>query len=118
MTTAKQNVVQYYVVNEELGMSAGKIAAQAAHAATMMMVHYLLNDEQYREAFETWFSQGQTKIVLRGREEDLQRLGREGFVSIRDAGHTEIPAGSLTVVVLPPMEKEAARQYVGSLKLY
>ncbi|WP_134683046.1 aminoacyl-tRNA hydrolase [Brevibacillus migulae] len=118
MTTAKQNIVQYYVVNEQLGMSPGKIAAQAAHAATMMMVHYLLNDTKHREAFEAWFAQGQTKIVLRAPEEVLQKLGEEGFVSIRDAGHTEIPAGSLTVVVLPPMEKEAARRYVGGLKLY
>ncbi len=118
MKTKEPNIVQYYVVNEQLGMSAGKIAAQAAHAATMMMVHYLMNETRYRETFQTWFSRGQTKIVLRGTEEILQKLVNEGFVSIRDAGHTEVAAGSLTVVVLPPMEKEEARQFVGGLNLY
>lgn len=34
-------IVQYFVVNTELGMSSGKTAAQVAHAATVTTVRCL-----------------------------------------------------------------------------
>jgi peptidyl-tRNA hydrolase len=98
-------------------MSSGKIAAQAAHAATMMTLHCLLNDPGSHETFQAWLTRGQKKIVLRGKEAELNRLVDAGHLSIRDAGHTEVAAGSLTVVVLPPMPKAEAQQLVGTLKL-
>ncbi|WP_281884400.1 aminoacyl-tRNA hydrolase [Paenibacillus sp. YYML68] len=109
--------VQYYVVNDELEMSAGKIAAQVAHAATTMTLHVLLNEKANHDAFQAWLQSGQKKIVLKGTEQELLRLSGEGYLSIRDAGHTEVPSGSLTVVVLPPMEKSEARALTSSFSL-
>ncbi|SDC65357.1 peptidyl-tRNA hydrolase [Paenibacillus sp. UNCCL117] len=117
MTAPTRDIVQYYIVNTELGMSPGKIAAQVAHAATTMTLHCLLNDKSSHAVFQAWLNAGQKKIVLQGTEADLLRLSGEGYLSIRDAGHTEIPSGSLTVVVLPPADKEELRQVVGSFKL-
>ncbi|MFC0214101.1 aminoacyl-tRNA hydrolase [Paenibacillus chartarius] len=111
------DMVQYYVVNEELPMSKGKIAAQVAHAATTLTLHILLDPEGDHRAFQQWLESGQKKIVLRAAEADLLRLVESGYLSIRDAGHTEIAAGSLTVVVLPPMEKSAAQKVVSGFKL-
>ncbi|MEK8129236.1 aminoacyl-tRNA hydrolase [Paenibacillus filicis] len=117
MTAPTRDIVQYYVVNSELGMSPGKIAAQVAHAATTMTLHCLLNDKSSHATFQAWLNAGQKKIVLRGTEAELLRLSESGYLSIRDAGHTEIPSGSLTVVVLPPADKEEIRSVVGGFKL-
>lgn len=117
MKQTDQEIVQYYVVNGQLAMSPGKMAAQVAHAATTMTLHYLLNDNTYHEVFQAWLNRGQKKVVLQGTEDHLQRLVNEGFLSIRDAGLTEAPAGSLTVVVLPPMNKEDAGERVAGLTL-
>ncbi|WP_159881661.1 aminoacyl-tRNA hydrolase [Paenibacillus puerhi] len=118
MTAPTRDIVQYFIVNSELGMSSGKMAAQVAHAATTMTLHCLLNDKSSHATFQAWLNAGQKKIVLRGTEADLLRLSKvEGYLAIRDAGHTEIPSGSLTVVVLPPADKEEVRSVVGGFKL-
>lgn len=56
------------------------------------------------------------KIVLVGKEEDLLALEARGAVTIRDAGYTEIPSGSLTVAALPPMPRSEAKPLIGHLK--
>jgi PTH2 family peptidyl-tRNA hydrolase len=117
MNTASLEIVQYYVVNEALPMSKGKIAAQVAHAATTMTLHCLLNNTGRQETFQAWLEKGQKKIVLKGSEEQLLQLTTQGYLAIRDAGHTEIPAGSLTVVVLPPMDKQEAQKAVRGFNL-
>ncbi|EDL64254.1 aminoacyl-tRNA hydrolase [Bacillus sp. SG-1] len=114
-------VVQYFIVNKELNMSAGKIAAQTAHAATISTID-LLSDRSsfanFREDFIEWYQAGMTKIVLRGKQKDLEKLAEQGFYSIRDSGRTEIASGSLTVVALPPMPKSQAKEKVGHLSLF
>lgn len=117
MSDSNKEYVQYFVVNEDLEMSPGKLAAQVAHAATTSTLHILLKDRQRQADFQAWLEQGQKKVVLRAGEAETKQLAEQGYLSIRDAGHTEIPAGSLTVVVLPPMVKDAAREFVGDFKL-
>lgn len=94
-------------------MTPGKAAAQVAHAATQSALIY-----QTRDQFLDWLRSGQTKIVLKGSQEQLEELVDEGFVAIRDAGKTELEAGSLTVVCLPPMAKQSAQPYTHPFKLY
>ncbi|MDL4840712.1 aminoacyl-tRNA hydrolase [Aquibacillus rhizosphaerae] len=106
-------IVQYFVVNNDLEMSAGKVAAQVAHAATQAVFVY------HKEAdFKTWLETGQTKIILKAEQRKLEELKEIGFVSIQDAGKTEIEAGSLTVICLPPMNKVDAQKYTASFGLY
>ncbi|WP_245308328.1 aminoacyl-tRNA hydrolase [Halalkalibacter urbisdiaboli] len=105
--------VQYYIVNEDLQMSAGKVAAQVAHAATQAVLFYHKN-----AGFHDWLQTGQTKIVLKAKQKELEALLEHDFVSIRDAGKTEIAAGSLTVVCLPPMKKEDAKSLTSTFRLY
>ncbi|WP_186578887.1 aminoacyl-tRNA hydrolase [Aquibacillus kalidii] len=106
-------VVQYYVVNQDLTMSAGKVAAQVAHAATQAVLVYHQN-----QLFREWLETGQTKIILKASENTLNMLIKEGFVYIKDAGRTEIASGSLTVVALPPLNKDEAKKYTQHLSLY
>lgn len=105
-------LVQYYVVNSELSMSKGKVAAQVAHVATGIALKYKEDSN-----FKKWYENGQTKVILRGKEKDLLKLIDSGFEHIRDNGHTEIPEGSLTVVGLPPMPKKEAKKYIKRLQV-
>jgi PTH2 family peptidyl-tRNA hydrolase len=67
MKMSDPDMVQYYIVNEELTMSAGKIAAQVAHAATTLTLHTIFNEKEKgnQESFQAWLNTGQKKIVLR-----------------------------------------------------
>ena len=110
-------IVQYFVVNKDLGMSTGKTSAQVAHVATMIAVHFAMIDTDNKD-FWYWYNiDNQKKIILQGKQKDLDRLS-EHFFSIRDNGLTEIPKNSLTVIGLPPMKKSEAKQYIKRLQLY
>lgn len=113
-------IVQYFVVNKELNMSPGKIAAQVAHVATIStseIMNPMSKNVIYGVWFYPWLNGNQKKIILKGKQKDLEKLIGEGFFYIKDNGLTEIPPGSLTVVGLPPMLKTDAQQYVKRLQL-
>ncbi len=116
------DIVQYYVVNEELSMSPGKLAAQIAHAATWMALDLASpvssKFPEYHDYFKQWFREGMKKIVLRGKQSELEALIQHDFYHIQDSGLTEVPRGALTVVGLPPMPKDQALEYVQRLSLY
>ena len=111
--------VQYYVVNKELGMSVGKVAAQVAHAASGSVLRILQKqDKKELEYLNRWANDGFfKKIVLKASQKELEKLEEKGFLAIHDAGLTEIPENSLTVVALNPMPKSEAQAYVKRLQL-
>jgi len=78
------DVTYYYVINDDLKMSKGKIAAQVSHVAMML-------GEQYKEVGRA--------VVLKAPEAVLQKLKTiKGFYYVEDAGFTQCPPGSLTCV--------------------
>ena len=94
----EDELVQYYIVNSELNMSPGKIAAQVAHVAIIVAMTEN-NPACKHNLFKEWYQNyDQKKIVLRGKQKDLERLVNDGFYYIRDLGFTEVPEGSLTCV--------------------
>ena len=115
----EDSLVQYYVVNSELNMSKGKISAQVAHVATIIAFENLYNCKNANEhtKFMEWYKNDQKKIVLRGKQKDLEKLVEQGFYFIRDNGLTEIANGSLTCVSLGVMWKSEARKYIKRLQL-
>ena len=77
------------------------------------------------EVLTQWLQQGGRKICLQ--TDSLEVLGdlqqkatkrRIQSLEIRDAGLTEIPAGSLTVVVLGPGSKSKIEKITSQLQLY
>lgn len=60
----KYELIQYFVVNKELNMSPGKIAAQVAHVATII-TEYCLNPENTHDKnvqyYLRWFNWDQKK---------------------------------------------------------
>ena len=99
----KYTVANYFFVNTDLKMNKGKIAAQVSHVTRKMMTE-LIESNYYKEyAYQVWNQSGNTTVVLKATQEELLQLKShpKAFHTI-DAGRTQIPAGSLTVVGFRP----------------
>jgi peptidyl-tRNA hydrolase len=106
-------IVQYFIINKEIKLSKGKLAAQVGHVAVRVAL-----DKQNDEMFKDWMTtHDEKKIVLEGKEKDLLKLIDQGFYFVRDNGLNEVPAGTLTCVGLPPMYKEDAKKYIKRLQV-
>lgn len=109
------------VARKDLDLSKGKLAAQVGHAA----VGCTLKAQRHaRDSLEAWLEEGQMKAVLKvPGEKDLYPLKlaaeRAGLCTelIKDAGHTEIPAGTVTVLAIGPGEEAAIDRVTGHLPL-
>jgi peptidyl-tRNA hydrolase, PTH2 family len=120
MEMDKRDLVQYFIVNQDLKMSTGKTAAQVAHAATLSTITLMSSQSSFHERhddFVEWIQNGMKKVILKGKQAELEKLEQRGFFSIRDSGLTEVKSGSLTVIALPPMVKSEAKEMVGHLTL-
>lgn len=109
------------VVNQGLKMGKGKIAAQVGHGAVMATMKAGVEKSMN---LEQWFSSGQKKVCLKGRDaEHLLALEKQAKAAgilttlVHDAGHTQIPSGSLTVLALGPETETALAEITGELKL-
>lgn len=92
----------YIFVNTDLGMDKGKIAAQVGHGVQLMMEAILVHGA-FKANYGEWKRSNIAKIVLKATGEQIKQLAaRDDAVHVIDAGLTQIPAGSMTVVVLPP----------------
>ena len=106
-TSAGEIYKMVFVVNADLGMGIGKTAAQVAHAALGMQQILLAAEARFGEQMIAWIEMGETKIVLRGEssgelvqlEAAATRAGLPAFL-VQDAGKTQVPAGSTTVLAL------------------
>ena len=110
-----------FVVNHELKMGKGKIAAQVAHAAVKAT---LACGERDPALLDAWFKTGQKKICVKGDSaQHLEQLSidakKNGLLAnkIHDAGHTQIPAGSFSVLAIGPCRDEDIETVTGDLKL-
>ena len=114
-----------FLVRIDLKMGAGKIAAQVAHAAIGLYDEIMNgNDEYYIEAINYWSTFGAKKIVLKCENYDIMKQvavqakqSKIPFILISDAGHTQIPAGSVTVLGIGPDTSEKINKLTGQFKL-
>ncbi|XP_059612727.1 uncharacterized protein LOC132259192 [Phlebotomus argentipes] len=110
------------IVRTDLKLSKGKTASQCAHAAVMCYEHSLSSG---RESFlRAWKLDGQPKVVLRIRStHDMEKLYSEArsqeitSILVHDAGRTEIPSGTMTVLGLGPDCSDKLKEIVGKLKV-
>lgn len=94
----------YLIINSDLQMSSGKIAAQTGHGVQYIMEYYMKNPDKQQD-FREYKKDGSTKIVLKAPQNKLIALHEKypdtSFLVI-DAGHTEIAPGSITVLAFLP----------------
>jgi peptidyl-tRNA hydrolase len=109
---------QVLVVNSDLALPPGKMAAQVAHAS---IAAFLNANNASRER---WLDVGMPKIVLDGENEArlnlLLRQAHEAGVPaylVRDAGRTVIPAGTVTCLGIGPAPVEEIDALTGALAL-
>ncbi|WVQ94866.1 peptidyl-tRNA hydrolase [Kwoniella sp. CBS 9459] len=109
------------VVNDELKMTKGKVAAQAGHAT---LACAMTLKEANPRLFRAWQNQGQPKIALRcANTEELEILAAQARSlnlcarTIRDAGRTQVAPGSKTIVGIGPGPARVINSVTGKLKL-
>jgi len=120
--------VQYYIVNMDLQMSRGKIAAQCAHGATYYVMAIMNKREKFintdieissMRRFNEWANQGMRKVILQGDTKAIQKATQsllETYLVI-DEGRTEVDNGSRTVVTFAPLLKSCSPSWLKRLQV-
>ena len=130
-------LVLYVMVNQDLKMGKGKIAGQVGHAVEEAILHML----KFQPAlYNQYHFSHRRKVVLKSNEAEMKSMlekygyqfpsknkstmlkqedGKEVIwcVPIYDAGMTQIPANSLTVIGFGVMTKENAPKEIKEAKL-
>jgi PTH2 family peptidyl-tRNA hydrolase len=109
------------VTRSDLQLSAGKLAAQVSHAAVDCT---LLTKKNKTDWFSKWKREGAKKVVVKVEslddffllKEKAEKLGICTTI-ISDAGHTEIPEGTQTVLGIGPAPSNLIDQVTGELPL-
>ncbi len=112
---------QVIAVRTDLEMSRGKIAVQVAHGALSASENARVSQQ---EIWRAWYREGQKKVAVKvSSEEELLELRRQAInhrlphALIRDAGMTELPPGTITVLGIGPARAEIMDKVTGDLKL-
>ncbi|GMH42261.1 hypothetical protein BSKO_10180 [Bryopsis sp. KO-2023] len=109
------------VVPRDLGLSAGKLGSQCAHAAVGMYRVMMVNRVPWLTA---WEMQGEKTVVLGvDTSEEMEHLARTAqdktllTYSVEDAGRTEVEPGAKTMVAIGGLT-EVVDQVTGHLNTY
>ena len=109
------------VTRKDLKLSPGKLAAQVAHAAVNCALFTKKNNSKW---FKKWQNEGAKKVVTKADSVDDFFILKEKAESLKistslieDAGHTEIPAGTKTVLGIGPAPNNIIDQVTGSLSV-
>lgn len=110
-----------FVTRKDLHLSPGKLAAQVAHAAVACALETKKNKSKW---FNDWQNEGGKKAVVKVEsvddfyplKEKAEELGIVAHIVV-DAGHTEIPAGTKTVLGIGPAPNNIIDQVTGTLPL-
>lgn len=115
------DIKQYLLFNKELELSPGKWGVQSAHTAARF--ERAVSKELFpplfsQDSYEKWASGDEKKIAVRASLKQLEKLESEGWICVRDNGHTEVESGTLTVVISPPLSPEELPGWLKRLQLY
>lgn len=114
-------IKQYLLFNKELDLSPGKWGVQSAHTAARFeravakgVFPPLFSNASYQE----WATGNEKKIAVRASLTLMEKLEAEGWIGVRDNGHTEVEAGTLTVIISPPLSSDELPGWLKRLQLY
>ncbi len=120
-TVEKFKYKQVIAVRTDLGMSRGKMAVQVAHGSVSAAERARVTKQ---EEWRAWMREGQKKVAVKViSEEEVLELRRQAITHslphaiIRDAGMTELPPGTLTVIGIGPAMTQAVDEVTKDLKL-
>lgn len=114
-------ITMVLVTRADLKLSKGKLAAQCAHAS---MECAILSKKHSPRTLDSYRRRGARKIVCKTSDEVslrkiLSRAKKAGLICylVKDAGHTEIPPGTETVVGIGPGPRSDIDKITGDLPL-
>lgn len=114
-------IKQVIVVRKDLGMGAGKIAAQVGHACVLGAEHVRKSN---REWFDQWEIHGQEKVVVKVKNlSELEAVKKHAislnlpWSEVTDAGHTQIEPGTVTCISIGPAPEDMIDKVTKDLKL-
>ncbi len=109
---------QVIAIRKDLNLSSGKTAVQVAHAS---LSAYSKTGKIIKDK---WEREGAKKVVLSVNSENelkdlYKKAKRRGItaVLIKDAGLTEVPAGTITALAIGPEKSELIDKITGHLPL-
>jgi len=112
---------QVIVLRTDLGMSRGKVAAQAGHAAVSAAEEAR---KKYSEWWKAWIEEGQCKIAVKAESEqellELEKKARKSKLPsalVIDRGLTELPPGTITCLGIGPAPSSQIDEITGKLPL-
>jgi PTH2 family peptidyl-tRNA hydrolase len=112
---------QVLVIRTDLGMSKGKIAAQAGHAAVSAAEEAR---KKWPDWWKAWLNEGQCKVAVKVQsEQELLELEREAetlklpHALISDRGLTELPPDTITCLGIGPAPSIEIDKITGKLPL-
>ena len=130
---------QVFIINQDLKMDKGEIVVQVAHGEVFymkIMGDYLnltsIDDKESQmiENYYKWMKEGlMKKVVLKATQKEMLILIRImkrmnqvekwkiWFNIVYDKGLTQVPADSMTCIVIEPLGEQLADHYFGHLKL-
>ncbi len=119
LSTTQKEYKQCIVLREDLKLSKGKAAVQAAHASILSYERAPVRDRR------NWKNQGQKKVALRVQSlselyevrDDAERLGLPCAI-VEDAGLTEIPPGTVTALGIGPGRADEIDKVTKDLDLF
>lgn len=125
-------VKQVILIRNDLIVSAGKIAAQVAHASLAAFLNREKNDQvndelviPLSESDKLWLTDRFTKVCLGVKDESellhyYEEAKKKGIKCslIKDAGFTEFSEPTYTTVGIGPDFNEAINSLTGKLRLY
>ncbi len=110
------------LVRTDLNLSSGKVAVQCAHAAVNCA---LIARKSEPRIMERWQVNGARKICLAIEDVSaiksiMAKAKSAGLIAylVKDAGHTEVTAGTITVLGIGPGPRNSIDALVGELKPY
>jgi PTH2 family peptidyl-tRNA hydrolase len=109
------------VMRTDIGMSVGKMIAQACHAAVACNEQ---GKKTHSKQWTRWRDEGAKKVTLEAESlEELRDLARKAeqldivHMLIEDAGHTEVAPGTITCLGLGPDQAQKIDRVTGCLHL-
>lgn len=127
LTAESDPLVMYLIVRESLEMSAGKVGAQCGHVVQLVMLRWMALVANYNSLSDTdkkdaktigeWSNLAFPKIVKRADDKEWEKLKAEQhcFV-VRDAGLSEVEAGSETCIALWPIRRSDTPKMIKRLR--
>ena len=121
MVSPTDELTMVLVTRQDLQLSKGKLAAQCAHAAADCVLSAKRSNPR---TLDQYLRRGARKFVCKGPDvislkHVYSRAKKAGLVCqlVTDAGHTEIPPGTETVVGIGPGPRGEIDKITGQLSL-